>query len=30
LDDTIDFIQTNQLAGTKGIEGKVTHLKPSE
>ena len=24
LDDTIDFIQTNQLAGTKGIEGKVT------
>lgn len=30
LDDTIDFIQTNQLAGTKGIEGKVTHLKLSE
>lgn len=24
LDDTIDFIQTNQLAGTKGIEGKMT------
>lgn len=23
LDDTIDFVQTNQLAGTKGIEGKT-------
>ena len=23
LDDAIDFVQTNQLAGTKGIEGKL-------